>query len=189
MAPLQWTETTPGHYERPLDDIESLFAQVASRGGPIGREHTAITAGVKIELESADLVAVVKQAWTTPRYECPSLATTTEGDKRVYQVANDAELESWLEETFIVDDSTTDAERLFSKLRPVKRATLYLLLQSKELVFRCSHDRFDGVGIIYFFDHLLQVLASPKKIGFGDEAKNLFPTLKIPIYQMRHRAK
>ncbi|GAB5594001.1 hypothetical protein Unana1_08901 [Umbelopsis nana] len=182
MAPLQWEEIVPGRYERAMDDVESFYAFVASGGFPIGKEQWAITAGVKIELESADLVAIVKQAWTTLRYECPSLATTTEGEKRVYQVANDIELERWLKETFIVDDLTLDAKQLFSELRPVKQATLYLLLQSKEIVLRASHDRIDGIGTILFFDHLLRIMSSPQKIVFGDEAKNLSLPLSIAAH-------
>lgn len=176
---LQWKGTSPGHYERDMDDVESFYAFVASGGFSIGKEQWAITAGIKIEFESEDLIAIVRQAWTTLRYKCPSLATTTEGNKRVYQVASNIELERWLEETFIVDDITLNAKQLFSKLRPVKQATLYILLKSNEIVLRASHDRIDGIGTILFFDHLLRIMSSPQKIEFGDEAKNLSLPLKI----------
>ena len=78
-----------------------------------------------------------------------------------------------------MDDSSPNLEHLLSTLRPVKRATLHLLLERNELFFQYSYDWFDGTDIIHVFDQLLRALAPPKVIEFGDEAKKLSPPLKV----------
>ncbi|OZJ04446.1 hypothetical protein BZG36_02817 [Bifiguratus adelaidae] len=179
MTDIEWKETAPGVYERPADEIESFYNFIGSLGAPFNRQQWAITASIKLRFESADVISQVKEAWTTLRYDHPTLASNTDGTRKVYHVGNDEELERWLKETFIVNDVSVTAKQLFSTLQPVKQVTLHLLLKSNELVLQSPHDRLDGIGCILFFDNMLRVLASPRKVYFGDEAKNLSPPLKV----------
>lgn len=64
----------------------------------------------------------------------------------------------------------------------MKRATLYLLPNTNEIVLHCRHDILDGIGSFIFFNNLLQILASPREVSFGDEAKNLSPCFAVAAH-------
>jgi hypothetical protein len=179
MADLQWKQCASGQYERSMDEIEGFYTFMASQTAALKREQGSITAAFKIAFKSSDITAAAQEAWKTLRYDHPTLASTVEGDKKVYRVADEEELNRWLKTTFIVNDHSATSRELYSTLRPVKQITLHLLLKSHELVLQSPHNRIDGIGCILLFNNLLSILASPRRIEFGDEAKNLSPPLKV----------
>jgi len=179
LEPYQWRQTDAGVYERSMDGIERLYWTVASAGKPLGREHWSLTTGVKLQPETENLVSVVRQGWIALRHAHPSLASHVENGKKVYKVATEDELKSWLVETFVVVDST--ATDLFPTLKPVRRTTLYLMPKCQEIVIKTPHDRTDARGLLYLCNNLLQLIANPQTVHFGDEAQRLSPPLVVAV--------
>jgi hypothetical protein len=122
MDSLNWKEVAPGRYERAIDESEEVYVLVAAAAAPLNKEHWSLTVAIKVDQFTTDFVNEVQQAWKTFRYDHPSVATFIEDGKRVYNVAKQDELDSWIKETFVVE--TASATELYSSLRPVKRATL-----------------------------------------------------------------
>ncbi|MCJ1435605.1 hypothetical protein MMC27_004979 [Xylographa pallens] len=184
---LTWQETHPGVFSRSVDATENLYLSAADVTKPLGRQWAMLCFAMRIEYPGSDLVEATRQAWKCIRYHNPMLASTTNHRRRVYQVANELEVESWLRETFIVHDRTEnfhqDAKRLQPTLRSVKRATLHLIPGTQEIVLQVTHDLIDGISIQYLFDQLLSLLAAPSvNVLFGDEAKNLVPSLQTAAH-------
>jgi hypothetical protein len=103
--------------DRSMDGIERLYWAVVSVGMPLEREHWSLTTGLKLQPGTENLVSVVRQGWIALRDAHPSLASHVENGKKVYKVATEDELNSWLIETFVVVDST--AKGLFPTFKPV----------------------------------------------------------------------
>ncbi|MCJ1293076.1 hypothetical protein MMC34_004629 [Xylographa carneopallida] len=184
---LTWQETHPGIYSRSVDATEKLYLSAADVTQPLGRQWAMLCFAIRIEYPGSDLVEATRQAWKWIRYQNPMLASTTRDGRRSYQVANETELESWLQETFIVHDSTEnghqDAKQLQPTLRSIRRATLHLLPRTQEIVLQVTHDLIDGIAVQYLFDQLLSLLAAPPvEVVFGDEAENLAPPLQIAAH-------
>jgi hypothetical protein len=78
----------------------------------------------------------LRQAWKQLRYEQPAIASTLDGDRKVYETPDEAGFDEWIASTFIVSD-VTDIDTLTSK--PIRQATLYYVLATSELVFRAHH--------------------------------------------------
>ncbi|MCJ1280686.1 hypothetical protein MMC26_000003 [Xylographa opegraphella] len=164
---LTWQETQRGVYSRSVDATENLYLSAADVTKPLG----------------PDLVGATRQAWKWIRYHNPMLASTTKDGRRFYQVANETELESWLQATFIVHDGTEnvlqDAKRLQPTLRSIQRATLHLIPKTQEILLQITHDLIDGISVQHLLDQLLSHLAArPAEVVFGDEAQNLAPSLQ-----------
>ena len=136
MTDLQWKQCASGQYERSMDEIEEFYTFMASQTAALKREQGSITAAFKIAFKSSDITAAAQEAWKTLRYDHPTLASTVEGDKKVYRVADEEELNQWLKTTFIVNDHSATSRELYSTLRPVKQITLHVLLKSHELVLQ-----------------------------------------------------
>ncbi|MCJ1383835.1 hypothetical protein MMC17_006949 [Xylographa soralifera] len=180
---LTWQETHPGVYSRSVDATEYLYLSAADVTKPFGRQWAMLCFAMRIEYPGSDLIEATQQAWKWIRYYNPMLASTTKDRRRFYQVANEMELEFWLRETFVVHDGTEnihqDAKQLQPTLRSIQRATLHLIPSTQEIVLQVTHDLIDGISVQHLFDQLLWLLAAPPvKAVFGDEAKNLAPSLQ-----------
>lgn len=195
LPSLEWSQTSPTRFERPIDDLESFFLFIASVGAPYGRQNWAISSGIKFQTDRADIVSDLHRAWTAIRYEHPNVASYVDGSRWVYEVVqNDAELQQWLSETFVVHSSETSARDLFVGFQPTKRMILHVLPHTQEAIIQCPHTHTDGLGTVTLFNNMLQSLAIPsKQPPFGDEAKNLLPpftiTAKVPKLTAEHQAR
>ena len=174
---LSWTESSPGLWSRGLDSTEAHFVAMGAAGKPYGREFGFLSILLKLDFGGADPVTAARNAWLSIRYQHPLLASSIEGSKRVYRVASDTELMSWLQETFITyPDRRSDqtAEELRLELRPTKRAQLHVLPQSQEIVLHAGHDVLDGHSMLILVNTLLRELHSPTlSFEVGSEAANL----------------
>ena len=184
---LTWRETPPGVFSRSVDATENLYYSAAEMTEPLGRQWAMLCFAMRIEYPGSDLVEATRQAWKWIRYHNPMLASTTKHRRRYYQVANELEVESWLQETFIVHDGPEngdqDAKKLQPTLRSIKRATLHLIPRTQEILLQVTHDLIDGISMQYLFDQLLSLLAAPPvKVLFGDEVKNLAPALETAAH-------
>ena len=179
---MVWKQTSDTRWERPLDGLEKYFTVTGDISGRFanGRETYTIFSVVKVELDAADPESALRHAWKQIRHEQPQIATTFEGNNKVYHVPDDKALDEWLASTFIVS-SASDAEELHQNVtdRPITQAVLYYLPKSSELVFRGHHHTIDGTGVMLLWDCFLKALASPaENIKFGDETARLAPTME-----------
>lgn len=173
---MSWKETLPGHFQRPLNSIELFFKSIGEKGATYKKEHWAVRAYAKFshDLSAYDAEAALKHAWKTLRYLQPQIAAYLQEDSIHYHVPQNAGLESWMAETFLVETVLTIDELLASP-RPSSLPTLHYLPKSSEVLFCSSHWRIDAIGATSLIDILFKSLAEPSPISFGDEGKNLSP--------------
>ncbi|KAI4288950.1 MAG: hypothetical protein L6R35_001788 [Caloplaca aegaea] len=178
---LSWAESSPGLWSRGLDATEVHFRSMGATAQPYNREFGLLSIVMKIDFGGIDPVPASRDAWKALRFHNPLIASSVDGSKRYYRVASEQELESWLEETFIVhtaSESYHNVEQLRLDLGPVRRAQLHLLPQNHELLLHIGHDVMDGQAMLLLVNNLLQELCSPTaEIKFGSEAANLPPPL------------
>ena len=180
---LSWTETPSGLWSRGLDATEKHFLGMGVAGKPYGREFGFLSIVMKIDFGGAEPTSAARNAWLSLRFRYPLLASSLDGLKRIYRAATEEELKSWLRETFITyPDRSPDhgAEELRLELRPVRRAQLHVLPQSREIILHVGHDVLDGLAMLYFVDTLLEEISNPtQNLAFGSEVANLPPPLRL----------
>lgn len=191
---LEWEQVAPNQFERAIDDMERFYALQESITAHFGVQNWKLSNGLRIKTNRPNLVDDVKRAWIALRYKHPFLASQIEGDRWVYRVADEAELDQWLQETFFVHDNTMTSRELYPQLstQPLKRAVMHFLARTQEIVLQSPHSQMDGLGIMLWYDNFLKELVkSPETIAFGDEAKNLLPALtslaRIPPYSAQQK--
>ncbi|KAL3481015.1 hypothetical protein BJX99DRAFT_243923 [Aspergillus californicus] len=124
-------------------------------------EFRKLLGSLKVALDIPHVELALKHAWKRLRYDQPGIATTIVDGKKVYETAGEAELQEWLDSTFI--------------------ATLYYLPSSSELALRVHHYVIEGIGTILFWQCLLQNIASSEcdtDVRFGDEHARLPTSLE-----------
>ena len=90
---------------------------------------------------------------------------------------DDAALEKWLQTTFLVASTTSDADEVYQGMKPVRQPTLIYVPKSSELLLTCQHSRIDGVGAMHFGHSYLTFLTHPMAhVTFGTEPARLPPT-------------
>ncbi|CAD6584903.1 MAG: hypothetical protein ASARMPREDX12_001784 [Alectoria sarmentosa] len=174
---MSWKETFPGQFERPLDSIELFFKSIGETGATYNREHGAVRAYAKFShhhLSANAAEAALKHAWKALRYLQPQIAASRQGSSIHHHVSQNAALESWMAETFLVESVLTIDELLASPRRS-SLPTLYYLSKTSEVLFCSSNWRIDAIGATSLINLLFKSLAEPLPLSFGDEWKNLSP--------------
>ncbi|KAL1984497.1 hypothetical protein VTN96DRAFT_9096 [Rasamsonia emersonii] len=172
---MPWQQVSPGRYERDFDSLEHFYRGIAAAGEPLRKQQYLISG--RIRLKSAPPVPQLQQAWKALRHQYPQIAAVANeaGDKFVYTVPSPEALDAWLQETLIVDTSSS-ADSLYSTLTPSPIFKLYFLPHARELLFRTPHWRIDGIGLLHLQHAFLRLLAegAPAEITFdGSEAARL----------------
>ena len=174
---MPWKQTSKGRYERAFDSIEDSHRAIKAVGAPLNREHFSIRASIKFQIDVSSIeetTLALRHAWRTIRYNHPQLAAIDYEGTYVYEVPDDASLELWLSSTFLVEpQGANSSEELYGKLQPTDLAMLYYFPQTSQLMLHTSHWRIDGIGTMHLFNDLFDILANPREVHFGDEAKNL----------------
>ncbi|KAL3461225.1 hypothetical protein BJX64DRAFT_166073 [Aspergillus heterothallicus] len=176
---MNWTQVSPTRWERPLTGMEEYFVYIGNHSASLfnGRQQYTLISRVKVDLNIPDVESALRHAWKQVRYEEPDVAITLEADKKVYEVLDDAGVERWADETFIIDRER-DSEQLYAIHRTSKPSTLYYLPKSSELVLHGHHATWDGIGLILFWDRFFRAVTNPNRdITFGGEHVRLAPGL------------
>lgn len=176
-------QVAPGVYERPFDSLEKFHASIAATGANFQREHYFI--GSVIRLHTKPAISDLKQAWKALCHQHPRIAATTDETRTRFQytVPTAEALEQWLEETFIVhpenEPSPSSAENLHRVLPPSPLFKLHWLPSSRELLFRATHWRTDGKGMMLLLDAYLSILSSSAEdvVFDGSEVSRIAPPL------------
>lgn len=177
---MSWQKVSPKRYERAFDSLEQFYRAIADAGKPLNKEHYLISSVIK--LESLPSAADVQQAWKALRKQYPQIAAVADdsGTRFVYTVPSPAELETWAQETFIVESTGNSADKLYTTLEPSPLFKLYYLRETRELFFRMPHWRIDGIGLMDLQTALLRILADGPPVDVqldGSEAVHLAPAL------------
>ena len=174
---MPWKQTAEGRFQRPLDSIEDFHRAVKASSAALNREQYSIRATVTFRLNTpsiGDTVSVLRNAWKTMRYDFPQLAALDRDGTFVYEVPDEDTLDAWLSQSFVIEPQGSQTpEELYARLGPVDIAYMYYFPQTSQLMLHISHWRIDGRGAIYLFNHLLDAVAHPRTVYFGDEGKNL----------------
>ncbi|KAJ5182876.1 hypothetical protein N7492_000492 [Penicillium capsulatum] len=177
---MSWQQVSPTRYERDFDSLERFYRVIADLGAPLNKEHYLLSCVVR--LKALPPPEKVQQAWKALRHLYPQVAAVAneDGTRFVYTVPSPEDVERWANETFLVEPSESTANDLYSKLPPSPVFKLYYLPGTRELLFRTPHWRIDGIGMLYFQNAFLRILANgpPASIIFdGSEATRLTPSL------------
>jgi hypothetical protein len=181
---LEWTQTSPETWERKTDNFDKFFMFVETVGqGRPDKQNWFITAAVKIKTGRQDFVEDVKEVWKRMRYHYPIYAAIIQDNHWMYRIANKSELNSWLEETFIIHKVQQTARELYPfDANPTRRAVLHVLPNTQELVIQCPHTHCDAIGMAIFLNNMLRFLVAPSpgsELTFGKEGTNLQACLTI----------
>lgn len=184
--PREWTKTSAVTYERAFDEFEKFFLFIAGNGqGRPDRQNWLPTTAIKLSIEQVDIVEDVKAAWKALRYDHPGYAALIQDGRWTYTIADEQELASWMEETFVVHDGPQTASRLFPFDEGSRRVVLHVLPHTQELALQAPHTHVDGIGMTTFFDHLLRHIVNPSPTSppaWGTEASNLTPMLSFTAH-------
>ncbi|CAF9928992.1 MAG: hypothetical protein HETSPECPRED_007248 [Heterodermia speciosa] len=193
---LQWEKVSSRTYERSIDDMERFFSLVGKGGvGATDDQHWHIAVIAKIKTTGLDLRKDVTTAWRTLRSINPGLSAIVQGDRLIYTVADEQELEPWLKETLQFHDTPSTSRELFPIRNLTGRAMLHVLLQTQELVLLAPHTHLDGIGAYTAMNNLLQALADASTARgprLGDEVQHLVSPLnvlaEIPVATDAHKS-
>ena len=172
-----------------MNVVEGLFAFLGQLTvEAFGREMRQSTLCSRVRLNISnmtstnDIEPALKYAWKKLRFEQPNLATTVENNKLVYEVLeDDSAVQKWLQETFIVDSSSSDGEQAYHRVKLMRQSSLTYVPKSCELLFTIHHSLTDGLGTLQFWGRFLTVVTEALEpvahtaISFGTEHTRLPP--------------
>ncbi len=172
---MPWKETSVGHLERPFESLERFYRAISAGGVALNREHFVISAvlRLRLSLSAGDSEQALRHAWKTLRYDFPQIAAYGRGDTYIYKVPTTSTIDSWLSETFIVEQATSTTTNVCGSSAPTDLAKMHYFPHTSEVLFRSSHWRIDGIGSLHLLNHFLKILAHPRPIEFRDEGRNL----------------
>ncbi|OJJ29828.1 hypothetical protein ASPWEDRAFT_143796 [Aspergillus wentii DTO 134E9] len=181
---LLWRQTTPGRWERDLDEAEQCYTSLERAYEGTGRHFFAISGHISLSVaidrssSRSKIEARVREsllrAWVKLRYDHPTIASWVEYDikekkcKKIYEALQNIDSEDdWMIDTFIlVSNGQTGAEWCNSDPPVPRLPTLFLVKPPLDvqgdatvrydLVLRCHHDIIDGVGTLHLLDNLFK---------------------------------
>lgn len=173
----RWQETSPGRFERHIDGIELFFTKV-NAATPQPLEVGVVRGRVTIDHSFDDIHDRLRNAWVTLRYDHPFMATSIVDEKATYQTPSSSDLEEWVQSTLLICNDMDDP---VTRLKPNVGASLFPVLENgrANLIIKCPHRYIDGRGMIQLLNNLVRLVVNPRAVTFGDEAKNLSPSLRI----------
>ncbi|KAH8799828.1 hypothetical protein F5884DRAFT_686620 [Xylogone sp. PMI_703] len=189
---MTWSEVSPGHYQRPIGENESMIKIFGDRGHALGREHWSISSFASFKasgsLGGEALSLKFYQAWKAFRFQHPSIASIPKEDMLEY-ITPDAEgLKKWADETFFVHDEDISVDELISTLKPNPYASLHYLSRSSQVVLHTAHWRTDGIGAQQLLNAFFEQVISDQgadQLPWGAEHERLVPNieevLNIPL--------
>ncbi|KAI1379522.1 hypothetical protein F4677DRAFT_442500 [Hypoxylon crocopeplum] len=183
---MPWLEISPGHWQRPLGENESMIKWIGDRAHPAGREHWSITAVGSFVLsgsvDDGSLFTKLRDSWMLLRFQHPSIASVAGTETLDYHVPNTGALEQWADETLnMVSGPSATAEDLIANLKPSPHVSGFFLPHTKQFILHTAHWRTDGYGALQLLNAFFEALASdldPATVAWGDEPVRLVPSIE-----------
>ncbi|KAI1081351.1 hypothetical protein F5B20DRAFT_535733 [Whalleya microplaca] len=158
-------------YTRPLGALEEFHYALAECGRSLNREHWLINFALRLRFPPSvpDPAPYLRRAWQVARHQYPALeaAVVPDTQKQLQLSVGPLDADSWAHDTFRIHAEYQDSNELFSILRPEATATCHWLPVSAELVFRSSHWRTDGMGLLLLGQNFLTILTDVLRLGLG----------------------
>ncbi|RDL36203.1 uncharacterized protein BP5553_06815 [Venustampulla echinocandica] len=179
---MSWTETSAGHWERPLGLIEKVPLVVSAQSLRPGRENWYETMIAKVSFDPilGSPADALRNGWKQMRYAFPEIAASVRNGIYVYEVpTTPAAVEDWLAETCVVVQENLTADEFMQSLPPSKFMTLHFLPHTSEVIMSSSHFRLDGPAFMVLFNYLTHAMAKPEPYEFGTEPANLAPSFEV----------
>lgn len=196
---LIWRETSPGVWQRDVDEAEKFYYALAKLYEGSGRVFFAMTGHLSVSVDIPQgqtqeaveqrLETALRHGWLALRYDHPTIASRVSHDPATGQVTKtyhtcpgDKERDAWLAETFVpIATGDTGEEWANSDPPAPKIPTLFVLKPHttasnavrRDLVFRSPHEIVDGIGTLHMFNNLIRLVAN------AYEAKSSY---KIPSF-------
>ncbi|KAK1710889.1 hypothetical protein CaCOL14_010727 [Colletotrichum acutatum] len=179
---LVWTQTSPGTWQRSIDEVEEFYASMPVLYEGSGLMFFAITGHISLTFDttgindSSDAAKRVdealKSAWLALRHDHPTIAsqvtrdlTTGKWTKTYQQLKDEADHQSWISKTLVpISTGQTGVEWANSQPPAPKIPTLFILsppsttttnLIRRDLVLRSPHDIIDGIGTLTLLNNLI----------------------------------
>jgi len=108
-----------------------------------------------------DLVPLLRNAWLQVRQQYPTLATENRHECKVYtSPSSPAELEAWLDETFIVAPGKSWQD-LYRAMVKTKYMTMHFCPEASQIFVQGEHHSLDGRGAVTLIERFFRALAAP----------------------------
>ena len=177
---MHWQSKGGNCWQRQMGETEKFLWLIGSSAFPVGKDEWHLFATAKLQFDSRNfiddkIVADLRTAWQSLRFDHPSIAVVNDGTNLTYNVPDDEALGLWTDETFVVDKSVDDAEFVMANAGPCRQAQLHVLPRSHQIVLHTAHWRSDGRGILHLLHRLLYILtcARSEPLRWGDEVSRL----------------
>lgn len=154
-----------GIFTRTLDANEHFVKWAATLGAPYDKTHFGLFQAHHLQFPSyiKNPVVYLQRTWLVLRDRHPKFgavfAPSSVGDAITTDLGP-YDHDSWLENTFFVNTSTTEAHALLSSLKRAEIPLCYWLPLSQELVLYIPHWITDGTGLLILAHRFMTVLAS-----------------------------
>ncbi|KAK0648490.1 hypothetical protein B0T16DRAFT_435788 [Cercophora newfieldiana] len=162
-----WGPTAPKTYSQSYGFQEVLYNAISvAPGSPglflVGTAVTfSFTPSSGRQLSAYDLVPRLRNAWLQVRQQYPTIAAENRPECKVYtSPSSPAELEAWLDETFIVAPGKTWQD-LYRDMVKTKYMTLYFCPEASQLFVQGEHHSLDGRGAVTLIERFFGALAAP----------------------------
>ncbi|KAJ5777748.1 hypothetical protein N7520_000994 [Penicillium odoratum] len=184
---VKWKKDCNGQYIRPFDPFEKTFSSFCHDPARPEFRSLDIVASVGMETlhkDASTFLETIKKAWTRLRYLHPTLATEVGQDEFRYKPLEDqADIDNWLEKTFIVKDWDPHTEVWGCQdlvIAPAANSpVLYYFPSKQKLVLRMNHMHGDGQAVVGLLQDLFNEIQRLNLGGetvsepWGAEMKNL----------------
>jgi hypothetical protein len=167
-----WRRVAPGSYTQEYDSFQALQAMWNTLDKE-GRRLHLLASCIEIRSNISDFKSRLRKAWLAARYYHPGIAMLMGEYYKTYTVPTEEELETWLHDTFRTPPCDTAEEFQKQHVGADPRPQLHWFPKSQQLLLTAHHALFDVTGLWLFWQSLLELVASPKQVRFGDEWKSL----------------
>ncbi|KAL6792257.1 hypothetical protein GGI42DRAFT_335660 [Trichoderma sp. SZMC 28013] len=155
---------------RPFSTVEELCAIFKTLTAPLGKDHLAISAALKLSFPPsvADPVPHIRTAWAVTRKHHPHLGSVLNPEDPTNGKSSSTgqtilippfDAEEWLAKTFSVETGSANASARFEASKNEDYAQCIWIPSSSEVLFQTSHWRFDGGAMITIAVNFLNVLS------------------------------
>lgn len=153
---------------------------------PLEKEHWAVHCVCSISYKpstagdrSLEAIKALRNAWKRLAVEYPGLTVRPLESTKHYLPLNEAVLEDWACETFVVDDEAC-ADDIIAKAKPRKLPSLHYLPQYSKIVLLSQHWRTDALGCCLLLNRFFELLGSGDAEYLAPKAiSSLSPSLEI----------
>ncbi|KAG8162268.1 hypothetical protein KVR01_008033 [Diaporthe batatas] len=191
---LLWHETSPGLWQRDVDEAEKFYYSLAKRYEGCGRMFFAITGHLSLSVDipegqSQEAVAqrfetALRHGWLALRYEHPTIASRVSHNPATGQVTKSYRTrltghDAWLAETFVPIGTGEAGEEWANSDPPAPKVPTLFVVKPREiptgpatssiiradLVLRSPHEIVDGIGTLHMFNNLMRLVADAYDAG------------------------